>query len=397
MIAHVDADCFFASVELKSRPHLKDKPVLVVSRMDNRGIVLSANYTARALAARITGAGSVKAGTPLFKIRGKLPGAVLIKSTFEKYEKESGKLMNILRGFSPVVEVYSIDEAFVSLSGLRMMYRADYAGIAAKIQRQVEKELGITVSIGLSVNKVLAKIASDFNKPAGLTVVNSRDLKEFLKKIPIKDVPGIGLNTNALLEKFGIYNAYDFAVRNIEAIKKLLGLRGEKLHNALNGEPEPPFNMPERPHKSISHTRTFPDFSANKEYIFSFSIKLLNGLAMRLRSEGMEAGEIGFFLITKDFKILKAVRRLSAHCRETNVLINIYKELFAALFRQGTLYRKTGFFLTSLRRAGPRQGTLWEDKDTSAVDLAFDSIYTKFGSNAIMRGSMFKPRYTRRF
>ena len=262
-IAHIDADCFFASVELISRPELKGKPMFVCNRTDNRGIVLAATYEARPF--------GIRAGTPVFKAKKLCPQGIILQSNFDKYEMTSNRMMAIFRQFSPDVEICSIDEAYVDLTGLRMLYRTDYAGIGELIQKKIFAELGITISIGIASNKLLAKIASDFKKPSGLTAVTGFNRKEFLKKIPIENIPGIGKNTAALLTKYGFKTAHDISIS--EKIPLLLGKRGEYLSKELNGECVSKIKNTKSLPLSLSNTRTFPDFTYDKNYIYTFITK----------------------------------------------------------------------------------------------------------------------------
>lgn len=377
-IAHVDADCFFAAVELLSRPDLRGKPLLVCNRVDRRGIVVSATYEARTF--------GIRAGAPVFQAKKLCPQGIFIPSHFERYEAASFHLMEILHTFSPDVEAYSIDEAFVDLTGLRLLYRTDYAGIGSLIQKAVTQKLGITVSVGIAASKLLAKIASDFKKPAGLTVVSQKHLKEFLRKIPLGDIPGIGPNSEALLTKFGLKTAFD--VSQFLEVPHLLGKRGKELQSELNGMTLFKVERRDALPKSLSRTRTFPDFSNDRAFIFSFSLKLLLQLTRRLRSYALETQTFGFFLLTKDFRIMGFKEKLETPTDEDNIAVSIFRRLFDRVWRDGEIYRKSGFFFGDFRPRGPIQATLFENPTDRHLSAAIDKIHGKFGDRALQPGSL---------
>lgn len=377
-VAHVDADCFFAAVELLSRPDLRGKPVLVCNRIDERGIVVSATYEARPF--------GIRAGTPVFQAKKLCPQGIFIPSHFERYEAASFRLMEILHTFSPDVEAYSIDEAFVDLTGLRLLYRTDYAGIGNLIQEAAMQKLGITVSVGIAASKLLAKIASDFKKPAGLTFVSQRHPKEFLEKIPLGDIPGVGSNTEALLTKFGLVTAFDVA--SSTAIPGLLGKRGKELQSELNGIACSKVERKDVLPKSLSRTRTFPDFSSDRSYIFSFSLKLLLELTHRLRSYSLESGLLGFFLLTKNFRVFGLKEKFEAPTEEDNIAVTIFRKMFDRVWKDGEVYRKSGFFFGGLRLRRHFQATLFEDPTERRLSFAIDKIHRKFGRRALGPGSL---------
>src|SRR5512134_3527724 len=191
-IMHIDADAFFASCEQAIHPELKGKPVITGKE---RGIVAAASYEAKAK--------GVSRGVRLSDVKKLCPDAVIVLSDYETYSLFSLRMFEILRRFSPDVEEYSIDEAFVDLTGLRRSFHGPYGMIAQKMQEAVETELGITVSVGVSLSKVLAKIGSKHQKPHGLTLIPGRDIHLYLDKLPVEKVWGIGPNTAAFLGKIG--------------------------------------------------------------------------------------------------------------------------------------------------------------------------------------------------
>lgn len=380
-IAHIDCDCFFAAVELLDLPHLKGKPVFVCNRTDTRGIVVSATYEARVY--------GIKAGTPVFKAKTMCPQGILVPCHFEKYEAISLRLMQLLSEISPDTESCSIDEAFVDLTGLRLLYRTSYAGIGELIQKKARDELGITVSVGIAPTKLLAKLASDFKKPAGLTLVTEHQREDFLAHIKLSDIPGVGSNTENYLLKKGFSTALDLAKSS--SLSSLLGKRGQDLWNELNGISINPVRRVQRDPKSLSHTRTFPDFLSDAQKIHSFSLNLLISLMRRLRRYQVEAGAMEFFLLTKNFQKYEAFYHFEGPTDEEPLCIEIFKKLFKKVFKEGEIYRKSGFFLTGLCPQGEEQGTLFDGPFTDKnLGKALDKISEKYGVEGITRGSLLK-------
>ena len=214
-ILHVDCDAFFTSVEQALKPELRGQPVVTGKE---RGIVACASYEAKAL--------GVQRPMRLFEARKICPQLVCLPSDYESYSLYSKRLFDILRRFTPAVEEYSIDEAFADLGGLRRLYRTGYPEIARKMKAAVQKELGITVSVGLAASKILAKLASKEKKPDGFTTVRSSELHRFLPKIALERVCGFGPNTVALLQKKGIRNVFDYVSRPEAWARQVLGKIG---------------------------------------------------------------------------------------------------------------------------------------------------------------------------
>ena len=243
-IAHIDADCFYASCELLRRPELRGKPVCVLSSQD--ACIVAKTYDAKAA--------GINTGMAVWEARKKLPDAVYIPADFRFYGLVSHKMFAILRRFTPIVEQYSIDEAFADLYGLRSFWHLGYDGLADAIRGTVKREAGITVSIGVSVSRTLAKMASDANKPDGSKIVSGHDIGAFLQGQSVRDIPGIGDNRAALLAKFGIRSALDFSRAPESLIRRLLGRGGSDLWRELNGQRV--FDIEHQPRLPKSMART---------------------------------------------------------------------------------------------------------------------------------------------
>lgn len=202
-ILHIDGDSFFASCEVAKNPSLKGKPVITGKE---RGIASSMSYEAKAC--------GVTRAMKLSDIRKLCPDAIILPSDYETYSLYSERMYEIVRRYTPEIEEYSIDECFADLTGLRRVNRMSYAEMAERIKHDLDTELGMTFSVGLSVNKVMAKVCSKWKKPSGLTIIPGYAIHLYLGKLPIEKIWGIGPNTTAYLKKLGIETALDFAKKD---------------------------------------------------------------------------------------------------------------------------------------------------------------------------------------
>ncbi len=246
-ILHFDGDAFFAAVEQAVDPSLKGVPLVTGKE---RGIIACASYEAKAM--------GIRRGVSLHEARRMCPGLRVVPSDYETYSLFSLRMFDIARRFTPEVEAYSIDEGFADITGLRRLHRTSYPEIARRIQAAISADLGLTVSMGLSCSKGLAKLASDFRKPAGFTAVAGRHLHLFLARIPLSDVWGFGRNTVALLERNGVRNALDFVGWPERRVSRLLGKPGREIWHELRGEAVHPVRADAGPAPaSISKGKTF--------------------------------------------------------------------------------------------------------------------------------------------
>ena len=264
-ILHIDGDAFFASVEQAMAPALKGKPIVTGKE---RGIISCASYEAKAR--------GVARGMPLFDAKRKCPELIILPSDYETYSLYSKRMFHIMRRFTPVVEEYSIDEAFADLTGLRRIYRTSYEEIARTIQGTIHDELGITVSVGLSLSKGLAKLCSKFRKPAGFTAVEGRHIHLLLQRTALEKVWGFGPNTVGLLGKLGLKTAYDFVIRPERWAERLLGKVGRELWNELRGRAVYTVRTGDpAPQASIIKSKTFTPPSRERAFVYAKLVRNL--------------------------------------------------------------------------------------------------------------------------
>ena len=252
-IAHLDCDAFYASVEKRDRPGLRDQPVIVGGGV--RGVVTTCCYIAR-----ISG---VRSAMPMFQARRLCPQAVIIKPDFTKYRTESRRIMEKLQALTPLVQPLSLDEAWLDLKGAERLNGGPAALTLARVQAEIEREIGITVSIGLAANKFLAKIASDLDKPRGFSVIGAAEAKSFLASRPVGILPGVGPAFVKSLERAGFRTVGDLAEASAHELADRFGAHGLRLHQLALGQDDRAVD-PDQERKGISAETTFNDDLASR-------------------------------------------------------------------------------------------------------------------------------------
>jgi DNA polymerase-4/DNA polymerase V len=376
-ILHLDADAFFASCEQAIHPELRGKPVITGKE---RGIVAAASYEAKAR--------GVKRGMSLYEVKKVCPDIVILPSDYETYSLFSLRMFEILRRFSPDVEGYSIDEAFVELTGLRRSFHGSYGMIAQKMQETVEAEMGLTVSVGLSITKVLAKIGSKHNKPHGLTVIPGRDIHLYLRDLPVEKVWGIGPNTAAFLRKFGIMTALQFAKKDEHFIKNHLSKPYQEIWHELNGRSVYPVTTEEKSsYQSISKAKTFTPPSNDETFIFAQLAKNLENACIKARRYNLAATKLIIFLRTKEFRNTGIELKLSRPTAYPSDLFGPLREGFKRIYELYSFYRQTGIVLAGLVSETGVQYTLFDDpariEKMSRIYHAVDDLSRKFGKYTV--------------
>ncbi|MBA4372702.1 MAG: DNA polymerase IV [Thermodesulfovibrio sp.] len=380
-ILHLDADAFFASCEQAIHPELRGLPVITGKE---RGIVSAASYEAKAL--------GIGRGVPLSDVKKICPHAVILPSDYETYSLFSVRMFEILRRFSPDVEEYSIDEAFVDLTGLRRSFHGPYSMIAEQMQTAVEQELGITVSVGVSLSKVLAKVGSKHKKPHGLTMIPGREIHQYLQGLPAGKIWGIGPNTAAFLAKFGVITALDFARKDEGFIKQHLSKPYQEIWHELNGRSVYPVTAESKSsYQSISKTKTFTPPSHDETFIFGQISKNLEAACIKARRYHLAATRLIVLLRQQDFRDSGIELKLG---RPTAYPADLYTSLhkgFRKLYKIRTPYRQTGIVLAGLVKQENVQYSLFDDttriEKMENIYRAVDLISEKFGKYTIHHAS----------
>ena len=381
-IIHIDGDAFFTSIEQALKPELRGKPVVTGKE---RGIVACASYEAKAL--------GVRRPMRLFDAKKILPRLICLPSDYETYSLYSKRMFAIMRRFTPVVEEFSIDEGFAELSGLRRVYRTGYPEIAWQIKQAIQKELGLTVSVGLSASKILAKLASKEKKPDGFTVVRGRDIHLFLQKMPLDQVCGFGPNITAFLQKNGIRTVLDYILKPEAWAQKRLGKIGVELWHELRGEAVYAVSQEEkRDYLSISKTKTFTPPSQDKNFVRAQLIRNVESAFIKLRRHKLRARSLSIYLRSQDFKSFGMEAELDRGTSSAMEAVAVVNQLFDKVFRPDTFYRLTGIVLSKIQGDDRAlQYSLFDDvakiKSLKAIDRTVDGLNELYGKHTLHLGT----------
>ncbi|MBF0498684.1 MAG: DNA polymerase IV [Candidatus Riflebacteria bacterium] len=380
-IVHIDGDAFFASCEQSLNPTLKGKPVVTGKE---RGIASSMSYEAKAR--------GVTRGMRLFEIKKICPDAVILPSDYETYSLLSQRLYSIVRRYTPDVEEYGIDECFADLTGLRRIYRMSYESMAEKIKQELDSELGFTFSIGLAPNKVIAKVASKWKKPSGLTIIPGRLIHQYLQNLPVEKIWGIGGQTAAFLNKHGIRLALDFARQNELWVKALLSKPFYEIWQELNGKFIFPIDTSKKiVYRSIQKMKTFTPASSDRDFVFAQLSQNLENACMKARRYKLAAREVLIFLRTQGFDDVGLKIRLSRPNAHPHEIMKAITPLFNHIFKSETFYRATCVTLLQLDEIKVVQLTLFDSPLTvekwNEIYQNVDELRDKYGKHSVFLGS----------
>jgi len=382
-IAHIDCDAFYASVEKRDDPTLRDRPVIVGG--GRRGVVSAACYVARTY--------GVRSAMPMFKALRLCPDAVVIPPNMAKYRREGLRIREMMLALTPLVEPLSIDEAFLDLTGTERLHHGPPAMILARFARQVETETGLTVSIGLSYNKFLAKIASDLDKPRGFAVIGRAEARDFLSEKPVGMIWGVGQALQKKLAADGIARIGDLQERpEIELVARY-GSIGHRLYHFARGEDHRRVD-PDAPTKSISAETTFDIDIASPKALAAELWPLCETVSGRLKRNGLAARTVTLKLKTADFRLLSRSRSLESPTQLAEVL---YRTAEALLLREadGRKFRLIGVGGAELENAaGADQPDLLDPgaQRRARVEQAMDAVRAKLGPDALIKGRSLSGR-----
>jgi DNA polymerase-4 len=331
-IMHLDLDAFFCSVEVLRDPSLKDKPIVVGGRSENRGVVAAASYPARKF--------GIHSAMPMIEATRRCKDLIVISSQHGLYKMYSKVIMGILRAESPIIQQVSIDEAYLDLSD-EVDNWIEATDIARKIQMRISRDIGLSASVGIATNKMIAKIASDFQKPNGLTVVPPGTEISFLHPLPVKKIPGIGPKTSERLAKFGIYKVADMAVIPEEKLIQRFGKLGSAMVNWANGIDERPVHE-DHETKSISTERTFSKNIEEQGELLDILEKLSLKVAEQLRKKKFMAATISIKLRYGDFSTFTRQHTLQEPTDDGLEIYRIARKLLVRNWMQGEPVRLLG-------------------------------------------------------
>jgi DNA polymerase-4 len=382
-IAHLDCDAFYAAVEKRDRPDLADKPLIIGG--GRRGVVTTACYIAR-----ITG---VRSAMPMFKALKLCPEAVIIKPDMAKYAAVGREVRERMRAITPLVEPLSIDEAFMDLNGTARLHGQPPALTLARLAAEIQHDLRITVSIGLSHNKFLAKIASDLDKPRGFSVIGKAETVDFLRDKPISMIWGVGQAMDATLARDNLRTIGQVQAMEESVLMRRYGVMGQRLARLSRGV-DPRIVNPVSEMKSISAETTFNDDLSRREDLIPILRVLSEKVARRLKATDMSAQTIVLKLKTSDFKTRTRSRKLGDPTRLADRIFEAGRQLIEKEL-DGTRFRLIGIGCNDFSDAALADPADLVDplaEKRAKAEGALDRLREKFGNAAIETGYTFRAK-----
>jgi DNA polymerase-4 len=383
-ILHVDMDAFYASVEQLDDPELRGKPV-IVGGSSNRGVVAAASYEVRKF--------GVHSAMPTRQAMQLCPHAICVRPRFERYKAASSIVFKVFHEFTPIVEGLSLDEAFLDVTASQAAFGSG-AAIAAEIKKRIHERTGLTASVGVAPNKLVAKIASDLRKPDGLVVVTTDDIQALLDPLSIRRLFGIGNKTAPHLEQNGIRTLKDLREASATVLQPIFGRFAAQMRARAAGIDERPV-IADWDEKQISAEETFDVDLTDRKHMHAQLAELADRMAIRVRAKGWLAGSVVVKIRRKDFKTYTRQTALRPPTHETKALATAAASLLDEWLREQP---KAAVRLLGV---GARELTLAPQLDLFAVaasqknqdlDAALDSIREKFGTTAVGRASSIRTR-----
>ena len=384
-IIHVDLDAFFASVEQLDNPQLRGKPVIVgADPGKGRGVVSAASYEAREY--------GIHSAMPITRAHRLCPQAAFLPVRMQRYNEISRRIMNLLGEYTPLIEQVSVDEAFMDVTGCDRLY-GSAEEIGRDIKERIQKEEGLTISVGIAPNKYLAKMASESGKPDGFVVIKSGGERDFLEERTVESLWGVGDKTSQKLREAGITTIGQLANYPPDSLEKKMGIIGRHLWELANGIDDRPVVTSDEV-KSISHERTYErdidDITVMKNTLLDLSERV----ARRARRKGTTGKRVTLKIRFADFATFTRNRTLK---QGTNVTENIYKaalSLFQAFDLTHQKVRLLGVGLSHLNKEQEIQKDLFQhdDEKKEKVEVVLDKIEEKFGNGTVRRAALLKKK-----
>ncbi|MYB88637.1 MAG: DNA polymerase IV [Proteobacteria bacterium] len=378
-LAHLDCDAFYAAIEKRDRPEWRELPLIVGGR--HRGVVAACCYLARAH--------GVRSAMPMFQALKACPDAIVVRPDMKRYRQASEAFRAMMLKLTPLVEPLSIDEAYMDLGGTEALHETSTAALLVQLAREVEDTLGITVSVGLSYNKFLAKIASNLDKPRGFSVIGRAEASAFLADKPVEMLWGVGRALQQRLARDRITRIGDLIPFDEQTLVARYGKIGHSLYGFARGQDERSVN-PEREAKSLSSEITLERDTSDLEQLRTTLWKLCETLSNRMKKAAVLGCGVTLKLKTADFRLLTRSRRLDAPSRSAEAMFRTAEVLLEGE-ADGRAFRLIGVGASPLLAADPlHQGELFEAASGDGpVDQVMDNIQEKFGTKAVIRGRGF--------
>jgi len=382
-ILHIDGDAFFVGVEVAKNPKLKGLPVVTGQE---RGIVSALSYEAKAL--------GITRGMSIYKVNKSYPKVIVLPGDYKSYVKYSKMMFDIVRRYADDVEEYSIDECFADLTGLNIPVKDSfkelmtYRQIAEKIKREVNDELDLSVSVGVAQTKVLAKIASNWQKPNGMTIIDENKISEFTNKIPVGKIWGVGPRNAEKLIELGVKTAHEFSEKDLTWVQKKLSVPYATIWQELNGISVLDIDSAKKTkYGSIQKTRSFHPETDNVPFLLSQLSKNIEEACTKARHYKLFPKEVAIFLKTQDFKFHHAVAVIPSPTNAPEPIIAICKKEFEKIYEEGIMYRTTGVTLHKLVPVESIQtdlfGTARDSDKFEIIHNQIDVLEKKFNKKMI--------------
>lgn len=376
-IIHGDLDAFFASVEQRENPSLQGQPVIVGGHPDTRGVVSTCSYEARRY--------GVKSAMPLSMARRMCPQAVFLPVNMKLYKQVSSHIMRIMAEYTPLIEPISIDEAFLDVGGSKRLFGTAEC-VALRIKQRVWQEQGLHISMGISCNKFLAKLATELGKPDGLKVISEGDIPDILTPLPVGYLWGVGEKTLAELNRRGIKTIGDLRQVSTIALESLLGSVAPRLLQLADGIDNRKVEATTEPGslgKEITFTEDIDDYT----YLLNQLLDFTDQLTKRLRQRNLIARTMVVKIRYSDFRTITRSQTLAEATDSERVIYGQVEQLMNKIDTRGKKVRLIGLSLSNLSRPDLRQETLFDEKqrEERKLDQALDKLKERFGDDVIVR------------
>ena len=373
-LAHIDCDAFYATVEKRDNPEIADKPVIIGG--GKRGVVSAACYIARTY--------GVRSAMPMFKALALCPSAIVIGPDMAKYVRVGREVRQAMLALTPLVEPLSIDEAFLDLSGTERVHGMIPAKVLARFARNVERDIGITVSVGLSCNKFLAKIASDLDKPRGFAALDQHEARAMLAQKPVSFIFGVGPATTERLAQRGLRTIADLQCADEAALMRQFPTEGRRLWRLARGIDDRRV-VADRGAKTISSETTFEsdirDFTTLEKTLWQLSEKV----SARLKTAELAGSTITLKLKSADFRQRTRSQSIAAPTQLAAKIFAVSREMLAREI-DGTAFRLIGSGVSALRERSQADDGDMLDRRAAHAERAIDDLRKKFGAGAVIRG-----------
>ena len=381
VIAHMDMDAFFAAVEQRDNPSLKGKPVIIGADPKNgkgRGVVSTCSYEARKY--------KIHSAMPISIAYQRCPQGIFLRGDHRKYSRVSKEIFKILYDFTPDIQPVSIDEAFMDLTGSFHFYGTAF-NTGKKIKERISKEIGLTASIGIAPNKMVAKVCSDYCKPDGLLEIKEDNLLNFLWSLPVEKIWGVGRHTQEILNQMKIEKVGDLAKTPIKVLLDKFGAHGQHLHQLSNGIDEREVLIDDEI-KSVSHEHTFDLDTSDKEEVLNQLLIQCEKVSRRLRKYDLKGKTVTLKIRLKGFKTYSRAITIAQRVNFSDIIYRTSLNLFNEFYKSGMYIRLIGVRVSNFEDPYVQDSLFKDPKIQKDEDLhkAFDQIKDKYGEKAIRRG-----------